>query len=71
MGFVSDGWDPAYRPNTEHREANIVNLGYRLLYQEGVKRKRLPPKKILAGSDKSPEFEVPLPEATHEVDPHE
>ncbi len=28
LGFESDGWDPAYRPDTEHREAHVVNLGY-------------------------------------------
>jgi len=28
LGIESDGWDPAYRPDTEHREAHVVNLGY-------------------------------------------
>lgn len=45
--------------------------GYRLLYQEGVKRKRLPPKQIIAGSDKAPDCEVPQPAVMHEIDPHE
>ena len=52
-------------------DAGLMIRGYRLLYQEGVKRKRLPPKPILAGSDKAPECEVPLPAVTHEIDPHE
>jgi len=28
LGFESVGWDPAYRPDTEHRAAHVVNLGY-------------------------------------------
>ena len=28
MGFESVGWDPAYPPDTERREAHVVNLGY-------------------------------------------
>src|SRR5579872_4399885 len=27
-GVVSEGWDPAYRPDAPRREADIVNLGY-------------------------------------------
>lgn len=28
LGIESDGWDPAYRPDAEQRDANVVNLGY-------------------------------------------
>ena len=28
LGYEADGWDPAHRPNTERRPADIVNLGY-------------------------------------------
>ncbi len=27
-GFVGEGWDPTFRPNTAKRDADIVNLGY-------------------------------------------
>jgi DNA phosphorothioation-associated putative methyltransferase len=27
-GFVCDGWDPKYFPDTPHRQADVVNLGY-------------------------------------------
>ncbi|MFM7888763.1 MAG: DNA phosphorothioation-associated putative methyltransferase [Pseudanabaena sp.] len=27
-GFVSNGWDPYYRPQSDHTSAEIVNLGY-------------------------------------------
>ena len=28
LGIIANGWDPAYRPHDEVREADIVNLGY-------------------------------------------
>ena len=28
LGFDGSGWDPAYRPEGEQREADVVNLGY-------------------------------------------
>jgi len=28
LGITANGWDPAYRPDEEHREADVVNLGY-------------------------------------------
>ncbi len=28
LGFEASGWDPAYRPDEERREADVVNLGY-------------------------------------------
>jgi DNA phosphorothioation-associated putative methyltransferase len=28
LGFKASGWDPAYRPDEERRETDVVNLGY-------------------------------------------
>jgi DNA phosphorothioation-associated putative methyltransferase len=28
LGYSIDGWDPTHRPSTEHRPADVVNLGY-------------------------------------------
>ena len=28
LGYDAHGWDPAYRPNAERRQANVINLGY-------------------------------------------
>lgn len=28
LGFIGNGWDPAYRPEVQRDEADVVNLGY-------------------------------------------
>ncbi len=28
LGYTADGWDPAFRPDAEKKQADIVNLGY-------------------------------------------
>ena len=28
QGIISMGWDPVYRPDQEHKQADVVNLGY-------------------------------------------
>jgi len=53
------------------QEAGLMIRGYRLLYQEGVKRKRLPPKPIPMETDKDPQSELKPPAVSHEVDPHD
>lgn len=62
---------PALQWHEKLQEAGLMIRGYRLLYQEGVKRKRLPPKQNFTGSAKAPDTEISLPEVTNEVDPHE
>ncbi len=62
---------PALQWHEKFQEAGLMIRGYRLLYQEGVKRKRLPPKQNLADSKKTPEPEVSLPTVINEIDPHE
>ena len=49
------------------QEAGLMIRGYRLIYQEGVKRKRLPPRRLFAPSDSQ---QGELPEANcNEADP--
>jgi hypothetical protein len=53
------------------QDAGLMIRGYRLLYQEGVKRKRLLPKQKVVAETEAPELEIALPALTNEVDPHE
>ncbi|WP_313354535.1 DNA phosphorothioation-associated putative methyltransferase [Microbacterium sp.] len=40
LGVDADGWDPAFRPNTERRPADVVNLGYVVNVIEDVAERR-------------------------------
>ena len=53
------------------QEAGLMIRGYRLLYQEGVKRKRLLPKQKVVAETEAPELEIALTALANEVDPHE
>ena len=40
LGFTSSGWDPYYRPDTEIKSADIVNLGYIINVIEDIAERR-------------------------------
>ncbi len=40
LGYKSEGWDPHFRPNAEHQEADIVNLGYVINVVENMAERR-------------------------------
>ncbi len=40
LGYESEGWDPHFRPTIEHREADIVNLGYVINVVENMAERR-------------------------------
>ena len=40
LGYDSKGWDPHFRPDAEHKEADIVNLGYVINVIENMAERR-------------------------------
>lgn len=40
LGYESEGWDPHFRPNIKHQEADIVNLGYVINVVENMAERR-------------------------------
>ncbi len=40
LGYKSEGWDPHFRPNIKHQEADIVNLGYVINVVENMAERR-------------------------------
>ena len=40
LGYKSEGWDPHFRPDTEHQEADVVNIGYVINVVENMTERR-------------------------------
>ena len=40
LGYKSEGWDPHFRTDVEHKEADIVNLGYIINVVENMSERR-------------------------------
>ncbi len=40
LGHKSEGWDPHFRPDTQHQEADVVNIGYVINVVENMTERR-------------------------------